>query len=78
MIIVEHGHLPGHGRGVHGLGGGSERSGDLCQAKIENFRLAAFDEKDICGLDASVDDALGMRRIKAIRDLDAGFRRRAS
>src|ERR1700728_2389481 len=45
----------------------------LRQAKIQNFRLAALDQKNIRGLDVAVDDALRVRRIQTVCDLNAGF-----
>ncbi len=45
---------------------------ELRETEIQNFRLAALDEKNIRGLDVAMDDAFGVRGVEAIRDLNAG------
>src|SRR3984885_2141543 len=46
---------------------------EFCQSKIQDFHLSAFDEEDVRGLDVTVDDSLGVRRIKAVCDLNCGL-----
>jgi len=47
------------------------RSRDFCQSKIENFRVPAFGNEEICRLDVAVNDALRMGSIQRIGDLYA-------
>ena len=47
--------------------------GELGQAEIQNFCLAAVDEKNIGGLDVAVNDAFGVRGFEAVGDLNADF-----
>ena len=50
--------------------------GDLCQSEIENLCLPASGYEDVCGLDVSMDDALGMSRVESVGNLDAQFQHR--
>src|SRR5271155_3151078 len=43
----------------------------LSQTKIQNLCLPSFHQKDIRGLDVAVHDALGVRRIEPVGDLNA-------
>ena len=49
----------------------SERGRQLRQAEIQNFRLSAFHEKNIRGLDVAMHDSLRVRRVEAVGDLNA-------
>ena len=48
--------------------GGFQRH--LGQSKIEDLGVAALGDEDVGGLDVTVDDALAMRRVQRIGDLD--------
>ena len=52
----------------------TDRGRQLRQAKIQDFRLSPFYEKDIRGLDVTVHDTLGVGRIEPVRDLNADLR----
>ena len=41
------------------------------EAEIENFGVAALGDENIGGLDVAMDDALGVRGIETVGDLDA-------
>ena len=43
----------------------------LCQAEIENLGVPALGDEDIRGLDVTVNNAAGVRRVEGIGDLDA-------
>src|SRR5205807_1448373 len=43
----------------------------LGQSEIENLGLAALRDEDIRGCDVAVDDALGVRHVQCVRDLNA-------
>jgi len=44
---------------------------DFRQAEIENLGVAALGHKDVGGFDVAVDDALGMRGVEGVGDLNA-------
>ena len=43
----------------------------LGKAEVQNLQLPALGEKEICWLDVSVHDALGMGRFKGVSDLNS-------
>ena len=53
------------------LGVFAHRGGELGEPEIENLGRAAVDQKNVGGLDVAVDDAFGVRRIKAAGNLNA-------
>ena len=59
--------LDGWGARANGL----RLQGDLDQPEIENLRLTSVGYEDVRGLDVPMDDALRVRRIQRIGDLDA-------
>jgi hypothetical protein len=42
----------------------------LAKPKIQNFSVAALGDENVCGLDVTVDNALGMGGIQAIGNLN--------
>ena len=59
------------GSGADRLGVFAHHGGELGEPEIENFCRAAVDQKNVGGLDVAVDDAFGVRRIKAAGNLNA-------
>jgi hypothetical protein len=45
-------------------------SGNLREAKIQNFRVVALCHKDIRGFDVPMNDAFRMRGIESVRNFD--------
>src|ERR1700733_15148747 len=46
-------------------------AGALGQAEVENLGLIAICYKNVCRLDVAVNDALGVRTVEGVGDLDA-------
>ncbi len=44
--------------------------GNFCQAEIEQLGLTALGDKNICGLDVAMDDALAVGGVERVGDLD--------
>ena len=49
---------------------------DLREPEVEYLRVAAIGHEDVRGLDVAVNDALGVRRVERIRDLNADVEQR--
>src|SRR5206468_5640268 len=43
----------------------------LRQTKIQNLRVSTLGNKNVCRLNVSVNNALGMRRVQRVRDLNS-------
>ena len=62
-----------------GIGGGTGRhvrvppGEKFGEAEIEDFRGAAFHDENVCGLDVAVQDAILVRGIERVGELDADF-----
>src|SRR5712691_1680095 len=65
----------GAGRGQRGSPGGLSPAvmfeGQLGKTEIENFDMAATGDKNVRRFDVAVDDALAVRRVESLRNLDA-------
>src|SRR5215469_8610193 len=61
--------------GAHSFRRVVEHRDELCQTKVQNLGLAAVDQKNVCRLDVAMDDALGVRGIEAVGDLDADLQK---
>ena len=46
------------------------RGGSAGQAEVEHLGVTAFGEKDVCGLDIAMSDALGVRFLQGVGNLD--------
>jgi len=46
-------------------------SDHLGQSEIKNLGMATVSDEDVCRLDVPMDDALGVRRIESVGDIDA-------
>ncbi len=57
--------------GFNGGGGAALDETKFGQAEIKNFGMAAFGDKNVCGFDVAMDDALRMCCIETIGDFDA-------
>ncbi len=44
---------------------------DFGQPKVENLRRSALGHKDVGRLDVAVNDALGVRRVQRVRDINS-------
>src|SRR3954470_8765286 len=63
----------GVSRGIAILAG---RSCQLGEAEVEDLGLSAIGDKDIAGLDVTMDDALRVGCVKCVRTLDGVFEKR--
>jgi hypothetical protein len=59
----------GNGLGIAASGAGGARN--LCQSKIENFGVPAIGHENVCGLNVTMHDALGVRGIERVGYLNA-------
>ena len=50
---------------------GQIRSREFGETEVENLHLAALGDENVCRLDVAVHDALGMRRLQCVRDLQS-------
>src|SRR6266478_3006861 len=44
--------------------------GELCQAEVQNLRMAAFGDKNICRLNIAVNDAVRVGGVECVGDLN--------
>src|SRR5208337_2729824 len=73
QVLLGDAGLDRHTRWLRRAGGGL---GDLGQAKIKNFGVAALSDKNVCRLNVAMDDALGVGGVERIGDLDAQQKQR--
>jgi hypothetical protein len=57
--------------GRSSLGGRTSRGRDFGQTEIENLGVSALGDKNVGGLDVAMDDALGVRGVEAVCNVNA-------